>query len=1262
MTLSSFSSSIGYSMTKQTAFALAGLFSAGLVAAQVNLAKSPLFVNKGVTPSLMVALDDSGSMDAEILMKSNDGAAWWYTGTAFNAGIPTFAGLGRNNVSQPGAVNFNEVGDATGDWKKYVYLFPNGTSGGNQAGRRNFTDSAHDHYAVPPLPQFAFVRSPAYNFSYFNPVVEYRPWPSLGGKTFANADPAAARTDPVFPLTGTAPTFNLKDQNPIESTADGTVFRMHEGMTIPAGIRNAPRSGNAGSWVATAYTATDDDNNNNFRAISYFPAQFYLQSGTAIGTCYGYIPANVSTTGRAPDGVTALDGYEIKSANFQAACGRTATENYETAIQNFANWFTYYRKRHAAARNALGAGFESITDMRVGLFRINGLPSGNSLTMRNLNVQADRDAFFKLAYESIGSSGTPNRQAVFSMKGQLARTDAGAPILQRCQKNFGVLITDGFSDPWDGSGVGNRDLSMPSPFTDGHSNTMADIGAELYLTNPRPTLPTGQVPIPPECAAAGASLELDCNPNLHLNLFAISLGAPGNIFGVNAAATADPFANPPAWVNPTSQRSPQQIDDLWHATLNSRGEFLNVDVPSELGTSFKKILESIRARVKASGGSAAASSAVLQTDTLLYNALFRSEDWSGDLVAQNIAANGNPTGIAWSAESQLAAELPANRKIFTSKTDGTGVSFTLGDLDSTQTAALAVNPTGAPVTTATAADRLNWIRGEEVASLRSRTTVTATATTLRRLGDLIGSDPEFMFKKDFGFSFLPSTQGGGAYQNFRTGAAYKARANTLFVGSNGGLFHAFNAKTGKELFAYMPSEFLAPQPGGSGTHAQINDLMNPDYQHRYFVDGSAGWSDAYLGGAWKTVLVGSLGAGGRSVFALDVTDPGSFNASKVLWEFKYSSDACVADPVGGTAGTGSTACRDIGEGVTKPKITRLSNGTWVAVFGNGLNSFDHRARLLVVDLATGKLLYNLLTPDGASASNPNGLSPVETTDWPTNDLNLSNAYAGDLQGNLWRFNFAAAPPAISKIFTATDSTAAKNIQPITARPTLALRPGASSELVVVVGTGSYFRQGDDSTATASRTQTMYGIFDKAVTAGSPATRSDLRTQTISSNSSAVTLGSETYAIGALRFLTQNAITTTQRGWSIDLPLSGERVVSEGTFPSGALRNRVQLTSLIPDPDPCIGGRRGFVMNVSLASGARFDGPVFDLSGDLAFNSSDLVGGLNVSGIGAGTGERIIEVRAPSINGSYNYGGAGTKLFFGLNNSGVPGRQSWRQLR
>jgi type IV pilus assembly protein PilY1 len=219
---------------------------------------------------------------------------------------------------------------------------------------------------------------------------------------------------------------------------------------------------------------------------------------------------------------------------------------------------------------------------------------------------------------------------------------------------------------------------------------------------------------------------------------------------------------------------------------------------------------------------------------------------------------------------------------------------------------------------------------------------------------------------------------------------------------------------------------------------------------------------------------------------------------------------------------------------------------------------------------------------------------------------------------------------------------------------------------VTFGTGSFSREGDDSTASAARVQTLYGLFDTAVVSPTAAVRTDLQVQTVTSNTSPVTLGTTpnetTYPAGDLRFVSQNPISTSQRGWRIDLPVSGERVTSEATFPSGAIRNRVRFTTLVPDSDPCGAGRRGFVMDISLATGARFDTAIFDLSGDRLFNSGDMVGGANVSGVGGSTGERLTVIRSSDANLDNLYGGDGKKLTSSLNTSGVSGRQSWRQLR
>ncbi len=144
----------------------------------------------------------------------------------------------------------------------------------------------------------------------------------------------------------------------------------------------------------------------------------------------------------------------------------------------------------------------------------------------------------------------------------------------------------------------------------------------------------------------------------------------------------------------------------------------------------------------------------------------------------------------------------------------------------------------------------------------------------------------------------------------------------LFVGSNDGMLHAFNAANGNELFGYIPS-WLGPK---------LSALTTTGYNvsgHQSYMDGSPVVGEAKVGNDWKTVLVSGTGGGGQGVFALDVTNPAAFDASKVLWEFTDRDDA------------------DLGNVVGKPQILKLRTSApsaaavykWFAVVPGGVNNY-----------------------------------------------------------------------------------------------------------------------------------------------------------------------------------------------------------------------------------------------------------------------------------------------------------------------------------
>jgi type IV pilus assembly protein PilY1 len=1246
--------------------AAASLLGSKALLAQVNIATAPLFLTSSVDPNIMFILDDSGSMHWEITPDEVMIATYTFPRAAGNYG-------------------------AGGD---YLNRVPSPRSETTQSTSANERATA------------AVMRSAHVNATYYNPAITYRPWVKPAGMAITAVPPVATEAD-RFPNASptAAPNHPIRNTGTRNLTVDTTEAAE---WVFGSGINPVP----------SLFWATGGSGSHN---QTYFPATYFQYIGGPVFNRDSYQRVEIRSTTPFYIG----HGRENRTDCADRANARCT---YAEEIQNFANWYTYYRSRILASQAGIGEAFINQSErMRVGFGTINqgsnSVDGVNTTTIRR-GVRpftgADRQAFFTQLYLSeIPTAGTPLRRALDAAGQYFSRSDNLGPWGRvpgtndpsahlTCRQSFTILMTDGY---WNGAEAGtsaaraNIDgVAWPaitgpsltpggplqsftynprSPFSDSRANTLADIGMFYWVRDLRPDLPN-RVP-----ATA-------FNPAFwqHMVTYGVGLGVTGSINPATAfSAVTDTSIPAINWPDPLPDTvSAPKLDDLLHAAVNSRGGFFSASDPVTFANELGGILSDIVSRVETSGTAAATSSAVLQTDTLLYTASFRSTDWSGTLVAREIdPVTGSASTIQWDAERKMGSTtvLPT-RNIFTRNADGTPVTLSWANLSPTQQTALGVNPTGVPATAATGQDRLNWLRGQENAGLRSRffqgvdESTGSSFTLIRRIGSLINSDPQFMARRDFGNSLLPGVQ-GSTYQSFRSSTAYRERPDVLFVGSNTGMLHAFHAGTpyinktltnpkgevnplgGTELFAFVPSELLLPKAGTSQSHAQINELMVPDFNHRYFVDGTPTVADVYwtdpenaANSGWRSVLVGSMGAGGRTVFALDVTDPTNFNASKVLWEFRYADQNCTV---------GVTACREVGYGITQPTIARLrSTGQWVAIFGNGYNSASHTAKLFVVDIRTGQLVHMIDTGVGTAAI-PNGLAPPVSIDWPNRDLSLSRIYAGDLRGNLWRFDFTSATPTAQRLFTATSSD--NSLQPITARPSIAQYPGNDNRIVITFGTGSFFRAGDNAVGT-QQTQTLYGIFDTA--AGLVDTiRSQLLAQTISSNNASVTLGTGTnqvtFAAGQLRAVSALPIDSNlnvHKGWRIDLPVNGERVISFSTFPSGSIQRRVRFTTLIPDNDPCGSGRSGFLLDVNLSNGGESSTDVFDLTRDGLFTAADRasIGGAVriISGIAGTTGERLTVIRRADAAIDSMFAGDGINVGSGLNTAGPIGRKSWRQLR
>lgn len=809
--------------------------------------------------------------------------------------------------------------------------------------------------------------------------------------------------------------------------------------------------------------------------------------------------------------------------------------------------------------------------------------------------------------------------------GHSIKNDSGAtlasPIQYSCQQSFALLLTDGRPQS-------DQNISSYLCDYDGDSGTCASYDKKTgrsyesagsdYLDD-----------------VAQALFEIDLRPDL------TKTGTQKN----NIVTYMIGFADEDAISDPLMKEAAKQ----------GGGEFLTAENASELSTVFNETLSSIVSRTS-SAAAVATNSTRLNTDTLVYQARFNSGDWSGQIIAYPLESDGSLGAAKWDTDTSEKIPPAASRNIFTfnvvTKTKVTFESAGFTGLDATQQAALNAPDCSVTLTgDACGKARIDWLRGDATQEVKNKGPF---RDRVKPLGDVVNSDPLFVGADNYGYVKLGDSDGGGPkYIDFLTWK--QTREGMLFVGANDGMMHAFVASTGVEKFAYVPR----------GVYQNLSALTQPGYTHKYFVDGPSTSADARIGGTteteprwgWRTILVGTLGAGGRGVFALDITDPSASDYGKPLWEVT-SAD---------------TGFEELGYVMGAPQIVKLSGGKWVAIFGNGYNSKSNKAMLFIVDLATGELI----TPpiDTGSALTPNGLSAPAVYDGnESRDIGDSGdaIYAGDLLGNVWKFINSSGWKIAYKsgstsvpLFSAKDG--ASKPQPITAPLEIGERPtGTSSGVMVYIGTGSYFTTDD---RVNKDVQSLYGIWDN----GSTTTRGELQDQAITHEFTA--FGEQ------LRVVSNKTVDYSasgkQRGWYLDLisPVlgkQGERVVSTPLLRHG----RVIFTTLIPSTEACSFGGTSWLMEMTATTGGRLDYSVFDLEKDNLFNEKDFVtvtiDGKSVKVPASGAQSKVGITKAPAVvsAGSIEYkvasgtdtSGAskGVQVTKEKGTGGKP-RTSWKQL-
>jgi len=411
--------------------------------------------------------------------------------------------------------------------------------------------------------------------------------------------------------------------------------------------------------------------------------------------------------------------------------------------------------------------------------------------------------------------------------------------------------------------------------------------------------------------------------------------------------------------------------------------------------------------------------------------------------------------------------------------------------------------------------------------------------TLRRryslLGDIIHSQPIYV-GAPAGDSILPG------YATFKN--SQKNRAGRVYVGANDGMLHVFDAQDGSEVYAYVPSMLIG----------KMKELTKASYLHKYFVDGQLVAADISVDDTWKTILAGGVGAGAKGLFALDITDANlssetSLTAAdkKVIWE---RTDSALGHIHG------------------RPRIAMLPDGKAYVVTGNGYGSADGTAKLFLAPL-NGDSTRTITT----GTDSGNGLSSPALVDKDSDGI-VDYAYAGDLRGSLWRFDLASG--AALELFSAGIN------KPITTAPDVAAHPFGG--YLIYFGTGSLLSRAD---AENIDQQTIYAIWDK------PGNVSTVQENTLLSQ----TLTGTVAASGVeLRISTDNSVNwSTNDGWKVDLPASGERLIGNPQMRG----KRLQFVTHSPD-------RSSWLLGLDWLTGGDPKVIQYDLNADKLLGTGDMV--------------------------------------------------------
>jgi type IV pilus assembly protein PilY1 len=1217
---------------------------------------------KSAPPNIMIMLDDSGSMDWEIMAANTEGK---YQG-------------------------------------RYEYVFDN-------PGGVDLTCPGCHHYEKDPINRLTRgdlrlhwkTQWAGYNKVYYDPSIDYTPWPSgttaLGAADMDNPRAHPLESSPTFDLSASFDTVTVSLGEVIADDEDTAIFTKtgpwtpvthaealynhywvtytndqdftatwspdliggqyevfarwrsmpHRDTQTPYLISHAGGDSivkvnqrvNGGTWVSlgtftfntgttTVKTWADeveiDENTVCADALKFTPtgtvnldiprAHYYVYSVSQSKPYLVLVDGGAIIYYEFNDGDAddIVEAGELTQTLHPPADVEVIRDYYDER-QNFANWYTYYRKRGYTATYATSMLINAMQGVKIGIYGINAVlgdrsPAPDSVVQPVLRVKVEgadeTGILLDKLYGFFWFNSTPLRRALENVgqyydKGDTLKIDdsagddspwATAAHGGECQQAFTIMVTDGYwngSDPQNGA-IDNVDGDNGAPYKDDWSDTLADVAMYYYERD----LATGLLDSVP------TNIHDDAD-HQHMVTYSVGFG----LVGVNDPDDYDEdlkhivTEDVIVWPDPDGSH-PAKIDDQWHAAVNGRGRFMNAASPKELINSLREIMMDIELRIFSAAGVSINGDKLyekLHPDILMFQTSYFSDGWTGEVKAYQVdpvTGEVDTSVYEWSA-AQLLAGKNENKRVIATYNGATGIPFQFAMLNNLQKTQLDPDWESSDIK---AKDLVRFLRGDQAKELQNGGDL---RTRFSILGDIVHSSPTF-------------------------------KNNVIYAGANDGMLHAFNADTGEELFAYVPNlvfEYLV-------------DLSEPDYMHKYFVDQTPVVSDIDYAGM-TTILVGGLGKGGRGYYALDVSgvdplisdEPKTENklADLVLWEYPDLD-------------THPDEAADVGYSFSRPAVVQSNDPAhpWLVIFGNGYSSAYENAVLFILDPASGELIKRINTQAGSC----NGLSSPVAVDVDS-DYKVDYVYAGDLKGNLWKFDLTSTNAADWSVAYEDGGVPKAMFQTpgksITAKPDVMFhcsKPGYT----VIFGTGMYLR--DDDYADLS-TQTVYGIWDYgddeddleyvgilsggSITGthllGSPA----LLPQTVADLQTAYGSSVRTLTAGTPDWKTTtldgdcgdhdenlddcdpNAVgeypdPVRHLGWYFDLPTPGERVTSDILIRSG----KAMVVSYVPGGSLCSTGGSSWLMALDVCTGGRLPGANFDLNGDGTIDENDLVD-INPSG-------------------------------------------------